>query len=764
MEGFDLNAEDGSVRRKQAVNPLDDTEPSGSTKAVAVRTHKLDEDDITDIWERLKGLWVAELDRQTESRLDQARDADFYDSIQYDEADLQVLRDRNQMPLVFNVIATTIDWVIGTEKRSRTDYKILPRRKEDSKPAQKKTELMKYLEDVNRTQFDVSRAFEDATKVGLGWMEDGWQDDLEGEPLYSRYESWRCMLYDSLATRKDLEDARFIGRKKWLDADIVKAMFKDRRALVDRSVTEPSPLTSMTSLSDEAMDSTEAYNLGITAINGAASPYQRRRVPVYEVWFKAPVETKRLRGSMFHGEQYDESSKGHVDAVNSGEAEVIKKVSMRVHVMIFTEAGVLWYSESPYRHNRYPFTPIWAKRRDRDGMPYGIIRNIRDIQIDINKRASKALHIISTNKVIMEEGAVDDINEFAEEVAKPDAIIVKKTGKQIEINTDRDLSQWHLEMMSRDIGMIQQVGGVTDENLGRTTNAVSGIAIQARQNQGQLATAGIFDNLYFARQVRGEKLLSLIEQFMSAKKQFRITNARGQPDYVTVNDGMPENDVTLTKADFIITDEDWRATMRQAQTDALLEMLGKLAPVAPQIVVAVVDLVVDSMDIPNREEIVKRIRQATGLRDPDAEGMTQEDVAKAQAAQEQQQLQQQLTMAALRKALADAQKVAADAEKSAAQAEETRAKTAKIAMDTQQTAINASQTVAATPAIADISDHLLHEAGFVSQTQKEEALKALAQKIAQAQAAQSAQPQPQQTPPNGMQPPAPQQPQPQTGV
>lgn len=752
MAGFDLNARDGSVRRKEALNPISDDNPKPQK---AMKKHRLDDEKTIAIWERLKSLWVNELDRQTESRLDQARDADFYDSIQWDEEELEILRKRNQPPLVFNVIATTIDWVIGTEKRSRTDYKILPRRKEDSKPAQRKSELMKYLEDVNRSQFEVSRAFEDATKVGLGWLEDGWQDDVEGEPIYARYESWRAMLHDSRATRLDLEDARFIGRKKWLDLDVAKMMFPERADLLDRSIKDPAALNSINSLSDEPMDTPEASNETSSLITGAAGLHIRNRVPVYEVWFKVPAATKRMRGGMFSGEQFDPSSQGHVDEVHNGNSKIVERNAMRMHVMIFTEDGVLWLSESPYRHNRYPFTPIWGKRRDRDGMPYGIIRNIRDIQIDINKRASKALHIISTNKVVMEDGAVDDIDEFADEVAKPDAIIIKKKGAELSINADRDLSQWHLEMMSRDIGMIQQVGGVTDENLGRTTNAVSGIAIQARQNQGQLATAGIFDNLYFARQVRGEKQLSLIEQFMTEKKQFRITNSRGTPDYVTVNDGMPENDVTLTKADFIISEEDWRATMRQAQVDSLLKMMGKLAPVAPQLLMQTIDIIVEMMDVPMREEIVKRIRQVTGLRDPDAEGMTQEEMAKAQAEQQQQQFNMQVAMAQLQKAMAEAQKIAA-------QAEETRAKTAKLNMETQQTAVDTSQTVAATPAVADLADHMLHEAGYVSQTQKDEALAQLAQKIAGMQAAQQQQ-QPQQ---GQMPPPADQtqQPQPQTGV
>lgn len=67
--------------------------------------------------------------------------------------------------------------------------------------------------------------------------------------------------------------------------------------------------------------------------------------------------------------------------------------------------------------------------------------------------------------------------------------------------------------MDQDARYIQEVGGVTTENLGRQTNAVSGKAIEARQNQGYTSTSDLFDNLRLAIQLTGERQLSLIEQF-----------------------------------------------------------------------------------------------------------------------------------------------------------------------------------------------------------------------------------------------------------
>ena len=63
--------------------------------------------------------------------------------MQWTQEDAQALIERGQAPLVFNEVKPTIDWIIGTERRTRVDYKILPREKDDEALAEIKTKLMK---------------------------------------------------------------------------------------------------------------------------------------------------------------------------------------------------------------------------------------------------------------------------------------------------------------------------------------------------------------------------------------------------------------------------------------------------------------------------------------------------------------------------------------------------------------------------------------------------------------------------------------------
>lgn len=726
---FDLNADDGSVRIKKSQSPMPHVEKPPSEPVTA---NKLDSEKMVALHKKLLGYYRSELDRSAENRAEQAEDEQFYDNIQWSAKDAAVLRERNQMPLVYNVISSSIDWVTGTEKRARTDFKILPRRKEDAKAAQRKTELMKYLSDVNRTQFDISRCFEDATKVGIGWMEDGIDFNTENEPIFSKYESWRNILWDTAATELDLSDARYIFRTKWVDLDIALSMFPKRAAVLRRAATTDGHIAGDDLYGDTAMDDRETDGSGVVFDDYGIDDGNRPRVRMIEAWFRMPSTVKRLSGGMFSGEIYDEFSEAHNEAIESGEATLSERTSMVMNVAVLTASGMLWFSRSPYRHNRFPFTPVWAYKKGDDGMPYGMVRRLKDLQRDINKRASKALHILSSNKVIMDEGAVADVNNLMDEVARPDALLVVKANKRFDLTSDRDLAPAHLELMSRDISMIQQASGVTDELMGRKTNAVSGIAIQSRQQQGSLVTAKLFDNLQLFAQVRGEKQLSLIEQFMSEKKQFRITNQRGQPEYIEVNDGLPENDITHSKADFLISEADWQTTLRQSQANQLMDMATKLPP---QVMMVILDLIVENLDVVNADEIVKRIRSVTGQRDPDAdeEQMTAEEQQKQAAQQQQAQLQQQQLMLQLQSLQADVAKKTADAQKAAAQAAQFQANTVRTNIDAQANALTAAGMALQTPAAVDTADGLLAESGFLSPRQRQEQEQQMQEQLQQQQ-------------------------------
>jgi hypothetical protein len=307
-----------------------------------------------------------------------------------------------------------------------------------------------------------------------------------------------------------------------------------------------------------------------------------------------------------------------------------------------------------------------------------------------------------------------------------------------------------MELMMQSIAMIQQSAGVMDANLGKNSNDQSGKAIIALQDQGALATAPLFDNLRLARQLHGEKMLSIIEQFMTEEKQFRITNKRGNPSFVTVNDGLPQNDITRSKADFIISEQDANSTLRQSSALALNELVIQLAGPAPEIAVKLLDLLAESMDLPNGEEIVKRIRQITGMEDPEADPdqPDPERDARQAAEAEASAYAKEMAMAELAKLKAEVAEKEAKVSKMGPEIEKMIALLPGDSVDVKTKALALAMEMLNAASSVPMIDAVLSESGYVSpqmiQAAKAEQEAAMAQEAAmQEQAAMQAQPQPQ---------------------
>lgn len=658
---------------------------SAGTALAEVKLDPLDSEESVDTLRQLLRWYYWERERQAPNRLEMAVDADMYDNDQWNPEDAAWVRDRGQMPLVYNEVAPMCDWLIGTERRARVDWKVLPRTESAVQLADVKTKVLKFASDVNRVAFNRSRAFGDAIKVGVGWTDCGVRDDPTADILYQKYEDWRNVLHDSAGYDYDTMDWRYVFRWRWVDEDIARMMFPQRANIIDRSVSE----SDMFSALDE--ESEEGYGFGLRSAPGTESigvqraagigmsvDAHRRRVRLIEGQWRKPATVKIVaegpfRGAIFNP-QHDNVLAEHVARYRMG---IIDKMMMRAHCAVFTEAGLMGMGPSIYRHNRFSLTPIFCYRRGRDRMPYGVIRRVRDIQMDLNKRASKALFYLNSNQVIMDENAVADIEEARDEASRPDGLIVKKQGKAFEIKRDTDAATGQIQMMALSAQSIQKSGGVADENLGRQTNAVSGEAIRARQQQGSVVMTEPFDNLRLATQVEGEKLLSLTEQFYTEAKVIRLTGSRGALEWVRINqpeqqpDGSVRyiNDITSDMADFSVSEQDYAGTLRQVMFDSLNGIAQKLPP---DVALRMLTLAYEFSDLPNKDEIADQIRKMTGDRDPNKEPTPEEQQEMEQQQQQQAealQIQRETALAALEEARAKVRELNARAQKLEAEAQ-----------------------------------------------------------------------------------------------
>jgi hypothetical protein len=631
--------------------------------------HPLDSDQMRRELRQLLEWWYLEREKQSANRLEMAIDVDFYDNQQWDPEDAVTVEDRGQMPLVYNEVATAVDWLIGTERRTRADWKVLPRTEDDVTGADVKTKFLKYISDVNRVPFVRSRAFADAIKAGVGWVDDGVQDDPTKEVLYSKYEDWRNVLWDSAGYELDLSDARYVFRWRWVDEDIALAMFPGREAAVRAAVDDVGAYDG--EQDDEDMwylgDPVRESRSGVIRTSGVSVSLEarRRRVKLIECQYRKPTQVHVVTEGPWRGTIIP-------DFDGQKSISAVPRLMMRTHFAVFTEAAILAWSPSKLRHNSFTLTPIWCYRRGRDRLPYGVIRRVRDIQADINKRASKALWLSNTNQIVADEGAVADWDEAREEASRPDGVIVKRAGKYFQMVRDYQGASAQVEMMTLSAQSVQKAIGVNNENLGRATNAVSGAAIEARQNQGAVGTTEPFDNLRLAIQVQGEKQLSLAEQFVSEERAVRITGEYGKIDWLRINEPVLQadgtwrylNDITASRADFVVSEQDYAGTLRQVMAESLNQLAQKLPP---ESALRVMTIGLQFSDLPNKDEIVAALRRETGERDPN-KPMTPEDEQAEAARAEAMQMQKEQALLALEEQRARVREINAKAAQMEAEA------------------------------------------------------------------------------------------------
>jgi hypothetical protein len=652
---------------------------------------------------------------QAENREEMHRDQEYFDNNPWSDEDLKVMEDRGQAPLVFNLPAITIRWVTGTEKRTRIDYRVLPRKSAGGKAAQGKTSLLKYLQDVNKAQFERSRAFADSAIVGLGWLEDGIRNDPEDEPLYSRSESWRCIWYDPFSTAPDLSDCRYLIREKSLDTDITQAMFPDFKEELEHAADN---IVTLSQMSGEFGSSFNPYLYGDPETFGSVfgepgdmlGVGDRKRNLICECWYRVPERVKVLRGDgTWNGAVFNKDDGIHKWALENGLATTYDavKMTMRVMILCINKNGFIVLQDclSPYWHNRFPFTPVWGYRRGKDGAPYGMMRGLRDAYDDYNKRRAVALHLLSTRRVIADKGAVDNKAEAMDEVARVDGWIETNPGKRFEVDQNAELAASHIALMEHDARFIQEAAGVTDENLGRQTNAISGEAIKARQNQGYTATSDLFDNLRLAIQLTGERQLSLIEQFYDDEKVIRLVGERRSDlQFITLNDPEGVNIITEHQADFVVDEQDFRSTIRQAMFDTILEMVPKLDP---SVGLKILTLAFEMSDIPMKDEFLKVLREAAGMEDPGAE-MTPDQLAEKQR-REMVSAQEQETSRAiqLRTLQANLAIIEGKAKEAIARGNKAELDTLISKLDTFKRSLEVAGGAAAHPGLARAADQIL---------------------------------------------------------
>lgn len=657
----------------------------GADKAIEpTPANPLDTEAMQELAKQFESWWTESRDKHAQGRLERFTDHDYYDHDQITPEDRAVYEERGQAPVVQNLVAGAIDWLSGTERRTRVDWDIQPRGPEDEDGAKAQKHLLKYVSDANGAGWERSDAFKDAVISGVGFVEEYLRTDQSQEPVGYGYSDWRYLWWDPYSRDHDFGDARYFHRVKFTDLDRAVAMLPNRAA--DLKAAAINTVDDDFALMDEidglpAMFSLSGNGTGTRLRNatGLSDQHSRTRVRLIETWYPRAQVSKRIQALVadccdLEGITYDATNSELREKLDNNLISLTDAVTTRMHLAIWSPGlGICQHGPSPYKHNKLPFTAFWYKRHHRDGMPYGVIRGLRDSQDEYNKRRAKALYAASVNRVLFESTAFDedDERESLDEIGRmngevrlaPDGL------KKIQIDTGIDVSRQHVEFQQQAKDHIYEGSGITKENLGQDTGALSGRAIVAKQQQGSVVTAEVFDRYRRAIEISGQKLLEVTKQGMSMPRQIQILGENEGKEWLAINqprvnergDVVWDNDILNTLSNFKVAEQDFRETIRLAMSEQLFETIGKMAP---EVGLQLLDLAFELSDMPNKREAIARIRKLNGTTPQPVDPAQQAAAdAQAQAQANADQLQQDAIAAKTEKDRAGAEKLRADAKK-----------------------------------------------------------------------------------------------------
>ena len=581
----------------------------------------------TDILPKLIRQFEDAADSTTRHREEAEQARDYYDGFQWTSSERETLKKRKQPVITDNRIHDKVQYLLGMERKTRTDPKAYPRNPQDEGSAEAATDAIRYVFDCNDFQQVRSLVFESMLVEGIGVAEvvrDGKKDKI-------RKVRWDRFYYDPHSMELDFSDAQYMGVVAWFDEARLIQKYPKHKGMLE----------------------------------GLMSDSQRTYVETYEdkpatVRF---VDTRRRRIQVFEHCYWDGGWKRAV----------------------FCKGGFLEDPKpSPYLdEDGQPEAWLIAQcaYRDREGNPYGVVRRYKDLQDEINKRRSKALHALSQRRVVADRGAVADINKARNEVQRPDGWVEKAPGMEVTVAENSDIGMSQFQLLVDAINALNATG----PNLalqGQTGNT-SGRAKQLDQEGGAIQIGALFDHIRHFQKRVARATWNRIRQFWKDETWVRVTDDEQKLKFVGLNvpvtrgeaqvqelmqQGLPheqmqaaimqigadpmsqvpvsrKNNVAAMHVDIIIEEAPDTVTLQQ-------EQFAELVGLAPAGVIFPKEVYIEASGLRNKQRLIELMKGGGE--------MSPEQQAQAQQAQA---LQQAGAEADIRKRVADASKAEADTQK-----------------------------------------------------------------------------------------------------
>jgi hypothetical protein len=585
--------------------------------------------------------WHESADQSTaDSRTECERDRDYVDGKQWTAEEEAKLKKRGQPVVTINRIKPKVDFLKGQEQQRRRMPKAYPRTPAEEEGAQAATDAIRFVTDASKWDRVRSERFDNHIVEGACGVDVQVfpkKDDPEDYCIEVKGIQWDRMWWDPHSRERDFSDAKYKGQYVWMDLEEAIEKWPEKKDILEGTLSQAG------SLASETYDDVPRVRW--------ADP-KRRRVRIAECW---------------------------------------SRESGRVFFSQFTKGGILSRMESPFldedgeQDDGFVFGSCFI---DRDGNRYGVVRGWISIQDEINKRRSKAMHLMNVRQTFGNQSV--DKNKLRGELAKPDGHAEMqggaKFGEDFGVIPTGDMAAAQFQLLQEAKSEIDAVG-VNAALSGTESRVMSGRALLAKSEQGLSELGPVYDAFSQFEYDVYRKVWARIRQFWTAEKWVRVTDDDRNVRFVGLNQPLtlgeqlleefkkqpgvtPEqiaqaeqqaamdprmqvvvdtkNKVAELDVDIVLDDVPASASLQTEQFEQLSAMAQAGVPIPP-------DAIVEASSLRNKDKILKKMRG-------EEEGELPPQVQQAMEAAQQQiaELQEQLAQAQATAQKAEAMGPAAD--------------------------------------------------------------------------------------------------------
>lgn len=526
---------------------------------------------------------------------------------QWTSEELAELENRHQPDTVNNQISVVVNRLVGdlVNQKFRVGYRGRNGATDDQ-IANLLSDIFLYVRQSNELEFEERDMADDGFTSGMGVLDVCISfDDLAQPEIKVRHEDPLIVFPDPDSRSYDWNaDAKFVARAKWWKLDEA-AEYYPQAELELRSMAGGVGLLGDTSSSSQ-LSTIDSFK-GERYVDK-----DNERVRIIEVQYKKTERESLLLLASGQSQVFKEK-KEVAGILKQADAQgiaykILPKLSHKLCTGVYAAGVLLEHMETDHKY--FSLVPYFAYRR-KTGEPYSLITLALSMQDAINKRESKALHLLNTNQTTYETNAIPDPNKYAEEKAKPDGMKEVANGA---LANQRVLETNNVELATSQFAMHQRaqedlykIVGL-DPRMGQQTGELrSGAGLQRKYAEASKPVATLYDNIRRTRKIFAKVVLDLVQKYYTGEKIFLITDDQNKTRSVGISVDQMEQ-IKNGLYDVVATEFEDDDTTQDEQFRIFAETLPQILQFPPPYTAMLVEM----SRIRGKEKVLEILKSQSG--------------------------------------------------------------------------------------------------------------------------------------------------------